>query len=86
MNQMSLIKNRFSLESEQNKKIVEFISAPTLLDLDKLAKYLNCVVYVGENKIYFFNAEIIKEHKISIPPKLKDMEFSDVILSYEKGE
>ena len=86
MNQMHLIKNRFSLESEQNKKIAEFISAPTLLDLDKLAKYLNCVVYVGENKIYFFSAEIIKKHKISIPPKLKDMEFADVILSYEKGE
>ena len=86
MNQMSLIKNRFSLESEQNKKIAEFISAPTLLDLDKLAKYLNCVVYVADNKIYFFNGEIIKEHKISIPPKLKDMEFACVILSYEKGE
>ncbi len=86
MNQMRLIKNRFSLESEQNKKIAEFMSAPTLLDLDKLAKYLNCVAYVADNKIYFFSSEIIKEHKISIPPRLKDMEFACVILSYEKGE
>ena len=85
MNQMRLIKNRFSLESEQNKKIAEFMSAPTLLDLDKLAKYLNCVVYVADNKIYFFG-EIIKEHKISIPPRMKDMEFADVVLSYGKGE
>ena len=83
MNQMCLIKNRFSLESEQNKKIAEFMSAPTLLDLDKLAKYLNCVVYVADNKIYFFG-KTIKEHKISIPPRMKDVEFADVILSYEK--
>lgn len=83
MNQMRLIKNRFSLESEQNKKIAEFMSAPTLLDLDKLAKYLNCVIYVADNKIYFFS-EVIKEHKISIPPRIKDMEFACVILSYER--
>ena len=82
---MRLIKNRFSLGSEQDKKIAEFMSAPTLLDLDKLAKYLNCAVYVTD-KIYFFNVETSKEHKISIPPKLKDMEFACVILSYGKGE
>ena len=80
MNQMRLIKNHFSLESEQNKKIAEFMSAPTLLDLDKLAKYLNCVVYVADNKIYFFG-EIIKERKISL--KMESMEFADVVLSYE---
>ena len=86
MNQMRLIKNRFSLESEQDKKIAEFMSASTLLDLDKLAKYLNCAVYVIDDKIYFFNVETSKEHKISIPPRLKDMEFACVILSYEKGK
>lgn len=82
MNQMRLIKNCFSLESEQNKKIAEFMSAPTLLDLDKLAKYLNCVVYVADNKIYFFN-EVIKR-KISISPRMENMEFACVILSYER--
>ena len=83
MNNMNIVKNRFTLESEQNKKIAEFISAPTLLDLDKLAKYLNCVVYVADNKIYFFN-KIIKERKIS--PRIENMEFADVVLFYEKGE
>lgn len=80
MNQMRLIKNHFSFESEQNKKIAEFMSAPTLLDLDKLAKYLNCVVYVADNKIYFFQSNVA--HNISIPPRLKDAEFACVILSY----
>lgn len=84
MNQMRLIKNRFSLESEQNKKIAEFMSAPTLLDLDKLAKYLNCVVYVTDNKIYFFGKTI--KHKISISPRMENIEFADVVLSYGKGE
>ena len=84
MNQMRLIKNRFSLESEQNKKIAEFMSAPTLLDLDKLAKYLNCVVYIAKDRIYFFQSNVT--HNISIPPRMKDVEFACVVLSYEKGE
>jgi hypothetical protein len=85
MYQMNIIKCRYDISNDKYAKICEFISAPTLLDLDKLAKYLNCVVYIADNKIYFFNAEVI-EHKISIPPRLKDMEFACVILSYEKGE
>ena len=60
------------------------MSAPTLLDLDKLAKYLNCVIYVADNKIYFFSKTI--KHKISISPTMENMEFAYVVLSYGKGE
>lgn len=81
MNQMKIIKCRYDITNKKYAKLCEFISAPTLLDLDKLAKYLNCVVYVADNKIYFFNAEI-KEHKISIPPRMENMEFADVVLLY----
>ena len=57
MNIMDIVKNRFSLESEENKKISEFISAPSLKGLDELAKFLNCVVYIAKDKIYFFQDE-----------------------------
>ena len=80
MNQMNIIKCRYDISNDKYAKLCEFMSAPTLLDLDKLAKYLNCVVYMADNKIYFFD-EIIK-HKFSIPPRLTDMEFADVVLSY----
>lgn len=83
MNQMNIIKCRYDISNDKYAKICEFMSAPTLLDLDKLAKYLNCVVYVADNKIYFFSVETIKEHKIS---RMENMEFADVVLSYEKGE
>jgi hypothetical protein len=81
MNQMNIIKCRYDISNDKYAKLCEFMSAPTLLDLDKLAKYLNCVVYMADNKIYFFG-KIIKEHKFSIPPRLTDMEFADVVLSY----
>ena len=84
MNQMDIVKCRYDILNNKYAKICEFISAPTLLDLDKLAKYLNCVVYMAGNKIYFFNKNI--KHKISISPRMENMEFADVILSYEKGE
>lgn len=80
MNQMNIIKCRYDISNDKYAKLCEFISAPTLLDLDKLAKYLNCVVYVADNKIYFFNIEIT--HNISIPSRMKNMEFADVVLSY----
>lgn len=80
MNNMSIAKNRFSLESGENKKIAEFMSAPSLKGLDELAKFLNCVVYIAKNKIYFFQSNIT--HNISIPPRMKDDEFACVILSY----
>lgn len=85
MNQMNIIKCHYDISNDKYAKICEFISAPTLLDLDKLAKYLNCVIYVAKDKIYFFSSETIKKHKISISP-MENMEFADVILSYEKGE
>ena len=80
MNQMRLIKNQFSLESEEDKKIAEFMSAPSLKGLDELAKFLNCVVYIAKDRIYFFQSNVT--HKISIPPRMKDAEFACVILSY----
>lgn len=82
MNQMRLIKNRFSFEDEENEKIAEFMSAPSLKDLDELAKFLNCVVYITMDKIYFFPSNIT--HKISIPPRLIDDGYACVILSYQK--
>lgn len=79
MNNMEIIKCPYNITNNKYAKLCEFMSAPTLLDLDKLAKYLNCVVYVADNKIYFFG-EIIKERKISL--KMESMEFADVVLSY----
>lgn len=84
LNNMNIAKNRFSLESEENEKIYEFMSAPSLKGLDELAKFLNCVVYIAKDRIYFFQSNVT--HNISIPPRLKDNEFACVILSYEKGE
>ena len=37
---------------EENKKISEFMSAPSLKGLDELAKFLNCVVYIAKDRIY----------------------------------
>ena len=84
MNQMNIIKCRYDILNNKYAKICEFISSPTLLDLDKLAKYLNCVVYVDDNKIYFFGETI--KRKISISLTMENMEFADVVLSYGKGE
>lgn len=80
MNQMNIIKCRYDISNDKYAKLCEFMSAPTLLDLDKLAKDLKCVVYIAQNKIYFFNAEIT--HNISIPSTMINMEFADVVLSY----
>lgn len=80
INNMNLAKNRFSSESEENRKIAEFMSVPSLKGLDELAKFLNCVVYIAKDKIYFFQSNVT--HNISIPPRLKDTEFACVILSY----
>lgn len=84
MNNMKIIKCRYDLSDKKHEKLADFMSAPTLIGLDKLAKDLNCVVYIAKDKIYFFNGNIT--HDISIPPTLKNMEFADVVLSYEKGE
>lgn len=80
MNNMNIAKNRFSSESEENRKIAEFILAPSLKGLDELAKFLNCVVYIAKDRIYFFQNNVT--HNISIPPRLKDAEYACVILSY----
>ena len=86
MNQMNIIKCCYDISNDKYAKICEFISAPTLLDLDKLAKYLNHVVYMANDKIYFFSNETIKKHKISISSSMENIEFADVVLSYGKGE
>lgn len=80
MNNMNIAKNRFSLESEENRKISEFMSTPSLKGLDELAKFLNCVVYIAKDRIYFFQSNVT--NNISIPPRMKDAEYACVILSY----
>ena len=80
MNNMNIVKNCFSSESEENRKIAEFMSAPSLKGLDELTKFLNSVVYIAKDRIYFFQNNV--SHNISIPPRMKDAEFACVILSY----
>ena len=49
---ITIIKNRYSCDSVQNKKITEFISSPSLNGLTELEKFLECTVSFHENKMY----------------------------------
>lgn len=84
MNQINIIKCCYDISNDKYAQICEFMSAPSLKGLDELAKFLNCVVYVTKDRIYFFRSNIA--HNISIPPRMENVEFADVVLSYGKGE
>lgn len=76
---ITIIKNRYSCDSVQNKKIAEFISSPSLNGLTELEKFLECTISFHENKVLLFPFEAIPF--LSCPLNLKDYEYASLILS-----
>lgn len=76
---ITIIKNRYSCDSVQNKKIIEFVSSPSLNGLTELEKFLKCTISFHENKVLLFPFEAIPF--LSTPLNLKDYEYASLILS-----
>ena len=79
---ITIIKNCYPCDSIQNKKIMEFISSPSLNGLIELEKFLkgtlSCSCH-GDKMLLLFPFEVIPF--LSTPLNLKDYEYASLILS-----